>query len=129
MELRAFKEKLLALFVRGSILCRTAGTFGDAASTLTAIVFEQMDKLTHLRFLHQSLPVWAGSSVEDVAVVMADMREVVKDGIARLDADFHSDELRAAWHAMHLGRWLEAKRESLAAGAATSTLLRLKSLA
>ena len=129
LELSAFKQKLDVLFIRGNILCRTAGTSGDAASTLTAIVFEQMEKLTHLRFLHQSLPVWAGISVEDVAVVMADMRAVVNDGIARLDADFNSEELRAAFHALHLGRWLEANRESVAAGAATSTLLRLKSLA
>ena len=70
-----------------------------------------------------------GISVEDVGFVMAEMEAVVNDGIARLDADFYREELRAAFHAMHLGRWLEANRESRAAGHATGTLIRLKSLA
>jgi hypothetical protein len=128
-EMRAFQEKLRSLFVDSHILCRSAGTSGETAKTLTAIVVDQLESLTHLRFIDQGLPMWNGISFDDVAAVMAEMKSIVEDGTARLEADFSSDELRTALYAFHLGHWLQANRESTAQGTATAGLLRLRSLA
>jgi hypothetical protein len=128
-EMRAFQEKLRSLFVDSYILCRSAGTSGETAKTLTAIVVDQLESLTHLRFIDQSLPMWNGISFDDVAAVMAEMKSIVEDGTARLDVDFSADELRTALYAFHLGHWLQANRESTAQGTATAGLLRLRSLA
>ena len=76
-----------------------------AAKTITQIVFEQLQDNVCVRYGSHTKYLMTGTCRRDVAPVMAEMKSVVEDVLARLDADFHDQDVYMAFEALSLATW------------------------
>ena len=106
-SLAAFEKKLRILFVEGYIMfdsCATTPELG-AAKTITQIVHEQLQDKVHIRYGNRTKYLFTSTSRTDIAPVLAEMKSVVEDVLARLSADFHDQDVYMAFEALALSTW------------------------
>ena len=106
-SLAAFEKKLRILFVEGYIMfdsCAATPELG-AAKTITQIVHEQLQDKVHIRYGNLTKYLFTSTSRNDIAPVLAEMKSVVEDVLARLSADFHDQEVYMAFEALSLSTW------------------------
>ena len=95
------------LFVQGYIMfdsCATTPALG-AAKTITQIVYEQLQDKVCIRYDNRTKYLYTSTSRTDIAPVLAEMKSVVEDALARLAADFHDQEVYMAFEALSLSAW------------------------
>ncbi len=110
--------ELHTLFVQGYILCdpgdtpangpsSIAGPLVGTPKTITQIAFEQCEDMLTIqvgppggRQVHRCL--WSCTSREDCLGVMSEMKSIVGDVLARMDADFTTNSLYLCFEAFDL---------------------------
>ena len=125
-----FRNTLHTLFVEGYILCDPGG-HGEGspnrpdlctiaglgpAKTITQIALEQCEDMLVVNVGAKQKRLWSRTSHADCTVVMAEMKSIVGDVMARLDADFATNDLYMCLRAFDLREWSQL----LAAGRAGS---------
>lgn len=118
-SLYAFEKKLRLLFVEGYIMfdgCAATPELGEA-KTITQIVLEQLQDNVCIRYGSRTKYLYTSKSKDAVAPVLAEMKSVVEDVLARLSADFHTQDVYMAFEVLSLPTWKKvlASPDSLAA--------------
>ena len=117
-SLAAFEKKLRILFVEGYIMFDSGAATPElgAAKTITQIVYEQLLDKVHIPYGDRTKYLYASTHRADIAPVLAEIKSVVEDVLARLSADFHDQEVYMAFEALSLSTWgaLLASDDSLA---------------
>ena len=108
-SLAAFEKKLRLLFVEGYIMFDSSAATPElgAAKTITQIVFEQLQDNVCIRYGSRTKYLYTSKSRGEIAPVLAEMKSVVGDVLARLAADFHEHDVYMAFEALSLATWKE----------------------
>ena len=75
------------------------------AKTITQIVYEQLLDKVHIRYGDRTKYLYTSTHRADIAPVLAEIKSVVEDVLARLSADFHDQEVYMAFEALSLSTW------------------------
>ena len=110
--LRDFREELHTLFVQGYILCDPdAGVLAapqGPRKTITQIVLEQCEDELTVQVGSRQKSLWSRGARKEWMGPMADMKSIVGDVVARLDADFTENSLYLCFEAFELDEWGDA---------------------
>ena len=124
-DISDFKYLINTLFVDGYILC-TPGISGGLASdereahfaslgniaghrsrTITQITYEQLKLAENMPIVVQGIPrrMWWRGSKHEVLNMMVQVKGVVRDALARLEADFSPNSLYLCFEVFDLAAW------------------------
>jgi hypothetical protein len=69
---------------------------------------EQCEDMQQFRYGNKAKTLWSTTSRQECEGSLAAMRTVVEDVLARLNVDFHVNDLYMIFHCMNLDEWHEA---------------------
>lgn len=107
ISLANFAKTLRVLFVDGYIMFDSAQEVAGLgpAKTITQIAMEQCQDMIVIRYGTRTKCLWSKTSPSECAAVLAEISSVVGDVLARLDADFHTQDLYMCFEALDLDTW------------------------
>ena len=84
-------------------MCDTAGEMPGlgASKTITQIAMEQCEDMQQFRYGNKVKTLWSKTSRQECEGSLAAMRTVVEDVLARLNVDFHVNDLYMMFHCMN----------------------------
>ncbi len=116
-ELADFACSLRRLFVEGYILCDGGGVELPGiglGKTICQIAMEQCSDMRTFQYGDKVKTLWSKTSRQECEVSLAAIGSVVKDVLARLEADFHHNDLYLSLETMDLEAWRSALHASAA---------------
>ena len=113
--LQSFCTVLQKLFVDGYIMCDAGSSIPELGplKTITQIAMEQLSDFVEIRYGKKVKVLWSNVSRNDCEEALAEMRSIVSDVVARLQADFHENDLYMCLGALDLAEWQEAMGDSM----------------
>ena len=81
-------------------MCDSAGELlgVGAAKTITQIAMEQCEDMQEFRYCDKVKTLWSKTSRQECEGSLAGIRSVVEDVLARLNVDFHVNDLYMMFH-------------------------------
>ena len=106
-------------------MCDTAGELPGlgASKTITQIAMEQCEDMQQFRCGNKVKTLWSKTSRQECEGSLAAMRTVVEDVLARLNVDFHVNDLYMMFHCMNLDEWHEALTLAASQGSPSNSRL------
>ena len=134
--LATFRETLHTLFVQGYIPCKPgaddSGAEGLGAivgpKTITQISMEQRTDALIVRVGSKEKRLWSHTGKAEALEVMAEIKSIVADVVARLDADFSTNALYLCFEAFDLLAWQKVQELGASGVGAEANAERLNSL-